>query len=190
MELKPSLVFLSSMLPFTLCNAQRNLPPRQLFTPFLPSRRHEMQHLPSATDLPRASQDAGRTPFIIVISVGVLVLAVMVGYWLTRELGLCMERIEERRMQSNPSSDLVSASAGSVPASSVPESISSEPALPTSETSSVDLECAICLCGCPLGDDHSRTLPCGHIFHQACIDKWLSKSRTCPSCRHSVDHMV
>ena len=25
--------------------------------------------------------------------------------------------------------------------------------------------------------------PCGHIFHQVCLEKWLNKSKTCPDCR-------
>lgn len=31
-----------------------------------------------------------------------------------------------------------------------------------------------------------HTLPCNHTFHLHCIDKWLSKKRTCPICRYKV----
>jgi len=30
------------------------------------------------------------------------------------------------------------------------------------------------------------SLPCGHTYCTSCIDEWLKKSRTCPTCRHTV----
>ncbi|KAK8966467.1 E3 ubiquitin-protein ligase ATL31 [Platanthera guangdongensis] len=45
------------------------------------------------------------------------------------------------------------------------------------------LECAICLNEFE-DDDTIRLLPkCDHVFHQDCIDAWLSKHVTCPVCR-------
>jgi hypothetical protein len=44
--------------------------------------------------------------------------------------------------------------------------------------------CSICL-------DHyttatyTRTLPCGHMFHKKCVDKWLKQTFHCPYCRHT-----
>jgi hypothetical protein len=32
-----------------------------------------------------------------------------------------------------------------------------------------------------------RLQGCGHVFHAGCIDEWLKRSRTCPSCRSLVD---
>jgi len=29
-------------------------------------------------------------------------------------------------------------------------------------------------------------LPCGHLFHQACIISWSTRQTTCPECRHSL----
>ena len=49
-------------------------------------------------------------------------------------------------------------------------------------------ECAICLQNF-LDGDTLRLLPCHHIFHSECADKWLAKSevpdddRKCPMCR-------
>ena len=31
-----------------------------------------------------------------------------------------------------------------------------------------------------------RTLVCGHLFHEACIDRW-NVMNTCPLCRHVID---
>ena len=57
-------------------------------------------------------------------------------------------------------------------------------------------ECSICLT--PIDDD-SRTLPCTHTFHKACIDEWYETSKIeiydhessqiewqCPLCRHTI----
>ncbi|KAG1354160.1 putative E3 ubiquitin-protein ligase RHA2A [Cocos nucifera] len=36
-----------------------------------------------------------------------------------------------------------------------------------------------------------RRLPCGHLFHQECVDRWLVMCRrTCPLCRLSVDGVL
>jgi hypothetical protein len=42
--------------------------------------------------------------------------------------------------------------------------------------------CTVCLCEYE-GGDEMRRLPCGHDFHQACIDKWMTQHTTCPICR-------
>ena len=35
--------------------------------------------------------------------------------------------------------------------------------------------------------DSVRYLPCMHIYHTECIDDWLMRSFTCPSCMEPVD---
>ena len=42
-------------------------------------------------------------------------------------------------------------------------------------------ECSICLDGIQNGDQ-VRTLRCGHKFHAACIDEWLTVRRSCGYC--------
>ncbi|KAJ1946839.1 hypothetical protein GGF37_000888 [Kickxella alabastrina] len=48
------------------------------------------------------------------------------------------------------------------------------------------LECAICLDEIHVGDV-IRTLPCPHIFHSSCIDRWLLyQSSFCPLCKRDT----
>ncbi|XP_048845839.1 RING finger protein 11-like [Brienomyrus brachyistius] len=47
-------------------------------------------------------------------------------------------------------------------------------------------ECVICMIDFTYGDP-IRLLPCMHIYHVDCIDDWLTRSFTCPSCMEPVD---
>ncbi|XP_078091216.1 RING finger protein 11a isoform X1 [Mustelus asterias] len=47
-------------------------------------------------------------------------------------------------------------------------------------------ECVICMMDFAYGDP-IRFLPCMHIYHMECIDEWLMRSFTCPSCMEPVD---
>lgn len=42
-------------------------------------------------------------------------------------------------------------------------------------------ECIICMYDLKVGDE-VRYLPCLHTYHRACIDEWLMRSFTCPTC--------
>lgn len=44
---------------------------------------------------------------------------------------------------------------------------------------SQEITCAVCR------EDvtNERVLPCGHLFHNNCIERWEVHSRTCPTCR-------
>lgn len=46
-------------------------------------------------------------------------------------------------------------------------------------------DCAICLDGFK-AKQRCRELPCGHIFHKKCVDRWLKKNPRCPICRHCL----
>lgn len=47
-------------------------------------------------------------------------------------------------------------------------------------------ECVICMVEFVNGDK-VRYLPCMHTYHTECIDDWLMRSFTCPSCMEPVD---
>uniref|UniRef100_A0AAY3ZYR6 RING-type E3 ubiquitin transferase n=1 Tax=Denticeps clupeoides TaxID=299321 RepID=A0AAY3ZYR6_9TELE len=53
------------------------------------------------------------------------------------------------------------------------------------EESDVDEKCTICLSILEDGED-VRRLPCMHLFHQLCVDQWLSSNRKCPICRVDI----
>ena len=47
-----------------------------------------------------------------------------------------------------------------------------------------DTTCSICMDNM-LEKDITRLLPCKHLFHRLCIDKWIkTESYKCPVCRH------
>ena len=48
-----------------------------------------------------------------------------------------------------------------------------------------ELECAVCLAELQ-PKDTVRLLPCVHVFHKECVDKWLARSAACPTCKGTV----
>ena len=48
------------------------------------------------------------------------------------------------------------------------------------------VKCQVCQFKYEEGDE-LRALPCGHHFHAACIDEWLTNKDTCALCRKSID---
>ncbi|KAJ8665428.1 hypothetical protein QAD02_007090 [Eretmocerus hayati] len=47
-------------------------------------------------------------------------------------------------------------------------------------------ECVICMMELMVGEE-VRYLPCMHTYHAMCIDDWLLRSLTCPTCMEPVD---
>uniref|UniRef100_U5EX68 Putative ring finger protein 11 sid n=1 Tax=Corethrella appendiculata TaxID=1370023 RepID=U5EX68_9DIPT len=47
-------------------------------------------------------------------------------------------------------------------------------------------ECVICMIEFLVGDN-IRYLPCMHTYHVHCIDDWLVRNLTCPTCMEPVD---
>eukprot|EP00854_Cymbomonas_tetramitiformis_P006858 gene6858-8192_t len=52
-------------------------------------------------------------------------------------------------------------------------------------TSMDDAACVICIEDMEAGEQ-ARELPCTHVFHTECIDRWLLLNSTCPRCRESL----
>ncbi|CAF0740268.1 unnamed protein product [Didymodactylos carnosus] len=48
-------------------------------------------------------------------------------------------------------------------------------------------KCTICLCEFDENED-VRRLPCMHLFHIPCVDRWLSTNRRCPICRIDIEY--
>jgi len=46
-------------------------------------------------------------------------------------------------------------------------------------------ECIICFDKLAVGDSALR-IPCGHLFHEDCVRKWLEGSNQCPVCRYEL----
>ena len=44
----------------------------------------------------------------------------------------------------------------------------------------------MCLCAYAPGERLARLPACAHLFHRACIERWLCTSRECPKCRTAV----
>lgn len=55
----------------------------------------------------------------------------------------------------------------------------------SAEQADAELSCAVCLSDFQLGET-LRPLPCGHVFHRSCIDKWLLRNGVCPLCMRDV----
>lgn len=46
-------------------------------------------------------------------------------------------------------------------------------------------ECSICLSELVIGQPALR-IPCGHLYHEECVEDWLKKSNECPVCRFEL----
>jgi len=48
--------------------------------------------------------------------------------------------------------------------------------------------CPICLANFVVGD-MVRELPCSHLYHQDCVDRWLQIQKRCPMCKRDITEM-
>jgi len=77
--------------------------------------------------------------------------------------------------------------AGAEPSSGAAEAmINSHTVTSTWGSGPSDAQCVICVEDLVEGES-VRTLPCGHIYHQDCIDLWLRRSRLCCLCKLPID---
>ena len=47
------------------------------------------------------------------------------------------------------------------------------------------VQCMICLSDYKDGES-VRTLPCGHVYHKECVDRWLAINHNCPACKAPI----
>ncbi|XP_065188382.1 RING finger protein 11-like [Sycon ciliatum] len=50
-------------------------------------------------------------------------------------------------------------------------------------------ECVICMQEFVVGES-IRLLPCMHLYHQSCIDDWLTRQFSCPFCMEGLDTIL
>lgn len=53
------------------------------------------------------------------------------------------------------------------------------------ETLGEQNRCMVCLEDFEEGDDVT-TLPCLHLYHERCVDRWLQTDNSCPVCKHPI----
>ncbi|XP_067933277.1 E3 ubiquitin-protein ligase Arkadia-like [Watersipora subatra] len=58
-----------------------------------------------------------------------------------------------------------------------------------SDDGSSDDKCTICISEYNTGE-HVRRLPCLHLFHRDCIDRWLNSNKRCPMCRADIEAII
>ncbi|KAE8688967.1 mitogen-activated protein kinase kinase kinase [Hibiscus syriacus] len=65
----------------------------------------------------------------------------------------------------------------------VPASKSSIEALEKVSDLDSEFECVVCF---QEEKKQAKRMPCGHVFHDRCIEEWLEKSHLCPVCRYAM----
>ena len=56
----------------------------------------------------------------------------------------------------------------------------------TARTPKKELYCCICMDNISPGQSATKSVLCGHTFHQDCLECWISKSCSCPYCRRDL----
>lgn len=82
-------------------------------------------------------------------------------------------RMKRRQREGGPSGSRRSSGGGSAAGAS-------------KSTAADEVEkCAICLGEYEEGEE-VKTLPCFHVFHTECVDRWLKVNKICPFCKQSI----
>ncbi|KAJ7953441.1 RING-H2 finger protein ATL29-like [Quillaja saponaria] len=132
-------------------------------------------------------------PFLIVLAI-ILLVFFFVGFFLVYFCRYFMENlINNWTLQRTPSGNLLGSANTTTNNGLDPSHLQ---VFPTFVYSSIKdfrkekygLECAICLL--EFEDDNLLRLltVCYHVFHQECIDLWLTKHKTCPVCRRDLEN--
>ncbi|XP_067949808.1 E3 ubiquitin-protein ligase arkadia-A-like [Watersipora subatra] len=58
-----------------------------------------------------------------------------------------------------------------------------------SDQGSSNEKCTICISEYKTGE-HVRRLPCLHLFHRDCVDRWLNSNKRCPMCRVDIEATI
>ncbi|EXB59768.1 E3 ubiquitin-protein ligase RING1-like protein [Morus notabilis] len=45
--------------------------------------------------------------------------------------------------------------------------------------------CSVCMEGFEPGEG-GKQVPCGHVYHEACISEWFVHHNSCPNCRYKI----
>lgn len=59
---------------------------------------------------------------------------------------------------------------------------------PVVESRDTGQQCSICFETIMAND--LQCLPCAHVFHRRCLQRWFRESATCPECRLSFNHQT
>jgi hypothetical protein len=63
----------------------------------------------------------------------------------------------------------------------IPDSVIKEEKKPDEN----NYQCIICLSAFQVGETAS-SLPCLHLFHKDCLEKWIVRKRSCPVCNYDL----
>ena len=77
------------------------------------------------------------------------------------------------------------AAASSEPSAELLATVARLPSTTLEEDMPNGQECQICLVRMRAGEE-VLTLPCFHLYHRDCIQRWLAVQRTCPVCKYDV----
>ena len=72
----------------------------------------------------------------------------------------------------------------------LPPLVSEEPQLPSAQhplAPPLGSDCVICTQEYADPEEEVVVLPCGHVFHEACIDTWFERRNSCPVCRAALE---
>jgi E3 ubiquitin-protein ligase synoviolin len=62
--------------------------------------------------------------------------------------------------------------------------------LPAPDDTELGPESLCVICRAALSQEDSRKLPCGHLYHIDCLDRWLSKNKACPFCQKDISRLL